>query len=108
MKELVMKLIGEARIQRAVAMSHLDNGIHVFAYPLDASMLIAMGVSAEAPMRPEDLLRRRGAELETFGGWLPALFNDGGMYVIRRLSSEEEDGGDELDRQLEAALELLN
>jgi|SRR5450830_1053698 len=108
MKELVMKLIGEARIQRAVAMSHLDNGMHVFAYPLESSMLIALGVSAEAPMRPEDLLRRRGAELHTFGGWQPALFNDGGMYVVRRLSSAEEEGSNELDRQLDAALELLN
>jgi len=108
MKELVMSLIGEARIQRAVAMTHLENGIHIFAYPLDSSMLLAMGVGAEAPMRPEDLLRRRGAELSVFGDWLPALFNDGGIYVIRRLSAEEEDGGDELDRQLEAALELLN
>ncbi|ADJ62302.1 hypothetical protein G5B88_03950 [Herbaspirillum seropedicae] len=108
MKELIMRLIGEARIQQAVAMSHVDNGMHVFAYPQEAGMLIALGVSAEAPMRPEDILRRRGAELRLFGGWLPALFNDGGIYVVRRLSSEEEEGGDELDSQLEAALELLN
>lgn len=109
MEELVIRLIGESRVQQAVAMSTLDNGIQVFAYPLaDERMLVALGVGSDSPLRAEELLTRRAANLTRLDGWLPAMFNDGSLYLLRRLRAEEEEGGDVLARQLALAEELLN
>lgn len=109
MEELILRLIGECRVQAAVAMSTLDNGMHVFAYPLpDQGLLVALGVGPDAALTPEELLGRRAAQLQLAGGWLPTLFNDGSLYLVRRLSAEEEDGGEALAQQLELAGELLN
>jgi len=109
MEELVIKLIGESRVQQAVAMSTLDNGMQVFAYPLaDERMLVALGVGSDSRLRAEELLARRAANLAHLDGWLPAMFNDGSLYLLRRLRAEEEESGDVLARQLALAEELLN
>ncbi|WP_050468500.1 hypothetical protein [Herbaspirillum chlorophenolicum] len=108
MNDLIVRLIAKARLQNSVALCDLDSGLHVFAYPLEYCMLVGLGVGADAPMQASDLLRRRAADLRRFGGWLPALFNDGSLYVVRRLSSDEEDGGGLLDDQIALGRELLN
>ncbi|MCA1325670.1 hypothetical protein [Herbaspirillum sp. alder98] len=108
MNDLIVKLIAKARLQNTVALCDLDGGLHVFAYPLEYCMLVGLGVGADAPMHASDLLRRRAADPRRFAGWLPALFNDGSLYVVRRLSSDEEEGGELLDGQLELGRELLN
>ncbi len=109
MEELVLKLIGECRVQQAVAMTTLDNGMQLFAYRLeDDGMLLALGVGPDAALTAGELLARRNAQLRQAGGWLPAMFNDGSLYLLRRLSSQEEEGGEVLEGQLDLALEMLN
>lgn len=109
MEELVMRLISECRLQEAVAMSTLDNGMHVFAYPLpDQRTLLALGVGPDSALTGEELLARRTTQLQVAGGWLPSMFNDGSLYLVRRLNAEEEEGGEVLAAQLELAQDMLN
>jgi len=109
MEELVVRLIGECHLQEAVAMSTLDSGMHVFAYPLpDHRTLLALGVGPDAAVTAEELLARRAAQLPSAGRWLPAMFNDGSLYLVRRLEADEEEGGELLAAQLELALDMLN
>lgn len=109
MEELVMRLIGECRLQEAVAMSHLDNGMHVFAYPLPGQgILLALGVGPDAALTAEELLARRAAALHTAGSWLPAMFNDGSLYLLHHLDAGEEEGGATLAAQLDLAVDMLN
>lgn len=109
MEELVTRLIAECRLQEAVAMSTLDSGLHVFAYPLaDQRTLLALGLGPDAALTGEELLARRASRLEAAGDWLPAMFNDGSLYLLRRLGAEEEEGGPVLAAQLELALDLLH
>jgi len=109
MEELVLKLISECRMQQAAAMTTLENGMQIFAYSLpDQRMLVALGVGPEASLTANDLLGRRSARLREAGGWLPSMFNDGSLYLLRRLSAQEEEGGEALERQLDIALEMLN
>jgi hypothetical protein len=109
MEELVARLIGECHLQEAVAMSTLENGMQVFAYPLpDHRTLLALGVGPDAALTGEELLARRSARLEPAGGWLPSMFNDGSLYLLRRLDAAEEEGGALLAAQLDLALDMLN
>jgi hypothetical protein len=109
MEDLVVRLIGECRLQEAVAMSNLENGLHVFAYPLPHhGVLLAIGVGPDAALTGEELLARRTARLQWAGGWLPAMFNDGSLYLVRRLDADEEEGGEALVAQLDVALDMLN
>ncbi|WP_034301018.1 hypothetical protein [Herbaspirillum sp. RV1423] len=107
MEELLMRLAADARIQEAVAMATLDNGMHLFAYPLEQGMLIAVGIGPDTQIRPESVLSRRAGNLARYGAWLPAMFNDGSMYVLRRMVEHGDDmtvlPGDAFD----AAEELL-
>jgi len=109
MEELVLRLAGECRLQQAVAMSALEDGIQLFAYPLsEQQVLLAVGVGPDAALTAGELLARRASRLREAGGWLPSLFNDGSLYLVRRLSAQEEEGGDALVSQLGLALEMLN
>lgn len=109
MEELVMRLIAECRLQEAVAMSYLDNGMHVFAYPLpEQRILLALGVGPDAGLTGELLLTRRAAALHAAGSWLPALFNDGSLYLLRHLGGAEDEDGALLAGQLDLALDMLN
>lgn len=109
MEELVMRLIGESRLQEAVAMTTLDSGMQVFAYPLpEQRTLLALGAGPDADLSADELLARRGARLAEAGGWLPAMFNDGTLYLLRRLDAEDEEGGERLAAQIDLALDLLN
>lgn len=109
MDELMQRLIDECRMQDAVAMATLENGMHVFAYPLpDQRTLLALGVGPDAALTAFELLERRAADLRDAADWLPSMFNDGSLYLLRRLKAEEEEGGEALAMQLELAMELLN
>ncbi|MPS30331.1 MAG: hypothetical protein E2576_02535 [Alcaligenaceae bacterium] len=109
MEELVLRLAGECRMQQAVAMSTLESGVQLFAYPLsEQRILLALGVGPDAALTAGELLSRRAARLRETGGWLPSMFNDGSLYLVRRLSAQEEEGGDALASQLRLALEILN
>lgn len=104
---LYAQLRAQARLHNAVAASALDGGSRLFVYPLANGVLLALGAPASraAPLRAETLLRRRGGDLRRFGTWLPALFNDGSWYLVRRCADSEADSLD-ADEWL-AAEELL-
>ena len=109
MEELAVRLIGECRLHDVVAMTTLDDGMHVFAYPTRGGrILLALGVGADAALTAQELLTRRAAHLQHAGGWLPSMFNDGSLYLVRRLDADEEEGGALLAAQLELAMDLLN
>lgn len=109
MEELVTRLICECRLQDAVAMTTLDNGMQVFAYPLPQhGTLLALGVGPDTALEGEELLARRAAALPSVGRWLPAMFNDGSLYLLRRLEGEEEEDGALLAAQVALALDMLN
>ena len=109
MEELVLRLAGECRMQQAVAMSSLESGMQLFVYPLsEQRVLLALGVGPDAALTAGELLMRRSASLREAGAWLPAVFNDGSLYLVRRLSAQEEEGGEALASQLRLALEMLN
>ncbi len=104
---LCAQLVAQARLHNAVAMAALAEGSRLFVYPLERGVLLALGATAQdgRPLRPETLLRRRGADLRRFGAWLPALFADGSCYLVRRCSDSEAGGLD--DDEWLAAEELL-
>lgn len=109
MEELAARLIGECQLNGVVAMTTLDDGMQVFAYPLrDGRILLALGVGADAALTAHELLTRRAAHLQLASGWLPSMFNDGSLYLVRRLDADEEEGGALLAAQLELAMDMLN
>lgn len=108
MEELLARLANEARMQQAVAMATLGNGMHLFAYPLDEGMLVALGVGPEAMLENEAVLRKRADDMIRFGAWLPAMFNDGSMYVLRRMVEHGDDMSSLTAEELSAAEELLS
>jgi hypothetical protein len=109
MEELVVRLIGECHLHEAVAMNTLDDGTQVFAYPLPGQgTLLALGVGPDAALTGAELLARRSARVVSAGGWLPALFNDGSLYLLRRLEAAEEEGGALLAAHLDLAMDMLN
>lgn len=112
MEELLAHLSRTALMEQAVAAATLDNGLRLFVYPQDGGTLVAIGLPAASGrmVQGEALLRRRSADMGRFGAWLPALFNDGGWYLLRRCGGAGAGGGDAAplsQRELDAAEELL-
>lgn len=66
----------------------LANGRELLAYPIagQGRALIGVGLPAARAARLDDgaLLRRRGAQMASLGGWLPARFEDGSLFLLRR------------------------
>ena len=87
MEELLKQLTKAACLEQAVASTTMDNGMHMLAFPFEQGVLVALGYGPEltSPAQQEALLRRRAENLARFGAWLPALFNDGSWYVVRRV-----------------------
>jgi len=109
MEELARTLVGECRMQQAVAMATVENGMRLFAYPLpDQGVLLALGGGPASSLTAEELLARRAGRLRQAGNWLPSMFVDGSLYLLRRLAAQEGGDAQELARQLELARELLN
>lgn len=107
MEELLKTLLHEARLQRAAAMQRLDNGLHVLVYPLTHGAIVALGIPPDRPLPPKDVLRKRSSDLARYGAWLPAMFNDGSLYVLRRVGGQDDEAS-LTDAALAVAEELLN
>ncbi|WEF32219.1 hypothetical protein [Pseudoduganella chitinolytica] len=108
MEELMQRLVHAAAMEGAVAQAVLDDGLRLLVYPLDEGQLAVLGWPAGSghQVHGETLLRRRGADMARYGHWLPALFNDGGWYVVHRLGVDGNPAS--LDAAtLAAAAELL-
>lgn len=111
MEELLMQLAKIARSERSVATDQLGNGMVMLVYPEDDAVIVGIGYEGELAqkLQPDDLLRRRSENLELFGAWLPAMFKDGSIYVVRRVADLDFDSGNPilLEDELAAAEALL-
>jgi hypothetical protein len=108
MKEILQTLIHEAILQKVVATQRLEDGLILLAYPLSDGVIVALGALAERIPSPREVLRKRSEDLERYGHWLPAMFNDGSLYVLRRLRSDDDQASVLDDAALAIAEELLN
>ena len=108
----ILELVKKAQRDRIVVSQTLADGLTVFAYPVTAGALVGVGFDAGLARRiqPEVLLRKRAADMQRFGSWLPALFVDGSCYVIRRIRSFNPDRQDDVlsVADLQQARELMS
>ncbi|AKU22912.1 hypothetical protein [Massilia sp. NR 4-1] len=103
---LCAHLLAQARLHDAVAAATTDEGLRLFVYPQGQGALVAVGLPAGRTLRAAALLHRRGSDVRRCGAWLPALFNDGSWYLVRRCSDSEAAALDEDDWALAAELLL--
>jgi hypothetical protein len=84
--DITQTLVTRALNSGSVFRTALDAGITVFAYPSENELLIGIGVGRDRldAHTIEDILSRRFASPQRYACWLPALFADGGFYVIQR------------------------
>lgn len=102
-------LMERARLQQLVLGRRLDGGRELMVYPMQAGALLGVGVAAGVAhlVDTAGLLRRRAGNLARYSAWLPALFDDGSLYVLRRCPAQP--GGDDIaDAELLAVQELLD
>lgn len=66
----------------------LDDGLELLAYPVDGqdAVLVGLGLDAARAERLDTgaLLRRRAQGMAQCGHWLPARFEDGSIFLLRR------------------------
>jgi hypothetical protein len=88
MEQLLKQLIRAAAAERAVAVQELTNGMQLLAYPLEADIVIAVGYcgGSVCTLSAEELVRRRSDNLPKYSSWLPAMFADSTLHVVRRLA----------------------
>jgi hypothetical protein len=94
MDELLKNLMSAARQEGAVAQQTLTNDMCLLVYPMHAEFVIGLGFEGAKAhvVELENVIRKRSGDMARFGSWLPAMFADGGIYVVRRtpeLSGEE-------------------
>lgn len=112
MENILAQLIRTAFLENAVASQALTNGRQLLVYPMGSAALVGLGKSGETGQAGwlEDMLRRRTANLDRLGAWLPAMLADGSVYVVRRVAVNDPAG--EVSPlppgELDAAEELLS
>jgi len=80
-------LAAQAREQDRVLSRALEDGVELLAYPLAGDgVLVGLGLGPARAERLDTgaLLRRRGLRMDRAGHWLPARFEDGSVFVLRR------------------------
>ncbi len=84
--EITQTLVTRAMHSGSVFRTVLDAGITVFAYPSEKELLIGIGVGRDRlnAHTIDDVLARRFSSPQRYGCWLPALFADGGFYIMQR------------------------
>ncbi|MFC7518740.1 hypothetical protein ACFQUU_27385 [Herbaspirillum sp. GCM10030257] len=109
--EILMNLCAVARIEQAVASQRLDDGMQMLVYPMDSGMLLGLGYEGNEAHRvhAEEILRRRSQDIEQLCTWLPAMFSDGGVYVVRRFNHipDVDEAPPLSEDELTAAMEML-
>ncbi|AYR24716.1 hypothetical protein [Herbaspirillum rubrisubalbicans] len=108
MNETLTTMIHDASLQKAVATLPLDDGLVLFVYPLVDGVIVGLGGARERATSAKQVLSRRSEDLERYGAWLPAMFNDGSLYVLRRMSSVDAQVLPMDEAALAIAEELLN
>ncbi|RJF97072.1 hypothetical protein D3870_21150 [Noviherbaspirillum cavernae] len=110
--EILANLCMIARIEQAVAKQQLDEGMQMLVYPMQRGMLVGLGFEGNEAHRvhAQEVVRKRSENIEQLGAWLPAMFSDEGMYIVRRFDHMP-DVGESLplsEEELMAAKELLS
>jgi hypothetical protein len=115
MENILAQLIRTAFLENAVASQALANGRQLLVYPMGSMALVGLGRSGNTSETGEagwleDMLRRRTANLDRMGVWLPAMLADGSVYVVRRVEGVNPagDASPLSAAELEAAEELLS
>jgi hypothetical protein len=93
MEDILKQLVRTAMLEKVAAVQELTNGMQLLAYPLAAGVLVALGYAAGAAgaISSAELLRRRSDNLKLYAPWLPAMFADGSLYIVRRLTEADPD-----------------
>jgi len=109
MNDLLMELVARAKLEQAVALATLGNGISLMVYPLADELLVGVGIEGRLSSRVDAnlLLQKRGSNMSRFGAWMPALFQDGSWYVTQRVRVHNPKEAVLSDDDLLAAEELL-
>ncbi|AWL03536.1 hypothetical protein ACFOHT_05705 [Massilia oculi] len=86
--QLLAALVARALEEDQVLGQALGEERELLAYPVAGQDLVLVGLGLSAA-RAEHLdlaalLRRRGREMERSGHWLPARFEDGSLFLLRR------------------------
>lgn len=104
-------LAQKAMRDRVVVSQAFLNGFKVFAYPTATGLILGVGCDTDfvARIQPELILRKRSADPQRYGLWLPTLFNDGSCYVVRRFTLFDLESRNPLltEDDLHLALELM-
>ncbi|HJV73229.1 MAG TPA: hypothetical protein VJ654_03330 [Noviherbaspirillum sp.] len=109
--DILANLSSIARAERAVAHQPLDDGMQMLVYPMETALLVGLGYDGNESHRviPEEVLRKRSGNMERFGAWLPSMFSDGGVYIVKRVAHPAENGDAPLSQDdLSTARELLS
>ena len=79
-------MMEQASRQQLVLSRRLDDGRELLVYPLQAGALVGLGLRSDVAdgADPAAVLHRRGRDMARYGAWLPALFDDGSLYVLWR------------------------
>ncbi len=111
LEELLIEAAEKASSEKKVATRKTFSGMQLLVYPMDDSLLVALGFEAERgrQVRAEEVLRKRSQNMARYGSWLPAQLLDGGWYVVRRLNTSHFPQGGLLlsNNELSFAQELL-
>lgn len=107
MDDMLTPLAWAARQRGEVGTLQREDGIMLVAYPLKDGMVLGMGMEPGSSALLRMMLRKRADDTARYGRWLPALYNDGGCYVLIRIDRLP-DSGPVLDAALlQAGAELL-
>lgn len=88
MEDVLIRLLRAASIEEAVAVQELTNGMQLIAYPLEKDFLVVVGYGdgSQSALSVEELVRRRSDDIARYSAWLPAMFADNTLHVVRRLN----------------------
>lgn len=89
LEELLTEAAEKANSEKMVATRKTSSGMQLLVYPMDDSLLVALGFETERgrQVRAEEVLRKRSRNMARYGAWLPAQLLDGSWYVVRRLDA---------------------
>lgn len=84
--DVTQTLAARAQESGSVFRTTLNAGLVVFAFPGETELLIGIGYQRDRldAYTIENALSRRFESPKRFACWLPALFADGGFYLLQR------------------------
>lgn len=108
MEDAITKLAHACLRQQEVGLLAREDGTVLMVYPLEQGAVIGVGTSPGFERKLRSVLRKRTENLQRYGTWIPALFNDGSCFVITRVSEVPADSAVLEPDILAAAVELIS